>query len=112
MAGLCLTGLPSTWLRGCVGAEVSESWGLGPSSLQTLVLTLLRDMVLSTPSKSRLEDNRIAEKINETRGDDSVPHPEGSSTKYLRTLVPNTKPLMVLGIRVFKYWLLGPSGHM
>ena len=37
-------------------------------------------------------------------------YPEGPSTQYLRTLVPNTKPLMVLGIRVLKYWLLGPSG--
>ena len=36
--------------------------------------------------------------------------PEGPSTKYLRTLVPRTIPLMAFGTRVLKYWVLGPSG--
>ena len=36
--------------------------------------------------------------------------PEGPSTQYLRTLVPNTIPLVDFGTRVLKYWVLGPSG--
>ena len=35
--------------------------------------------------------------------------PEGPSTQYLRTLVSKTMPFMVLGTRVLKYWVLGPS---
>ena len=40
----------------------------------------------------------------------SICHPEGPHTQYLGTLVPKTIPLMALGIRVLKYWVLGPSG--
>ena len=36
--------------------------------------------------------------------------PEGPSTQYLRTLVPNTNKGMVFGTRNLKYWVLGPSG--
>ena len=36
-------------------------------------------------------------------------HPEGPSTHYLRTLVPNTIKSMVFGTRVLKYWVLGPG---
>ena len=36
--------------------------------------------------------------------------PEGPSTQYLRSLVPNTIKSMVFGTRNLKYWLLGPSG--
>ena len=36
--------------------------------------------------------------------------PEGPSTQYLRTMVPNTIKRMAFGTRVLKYWLLGPSG--
>ena len=35
-----------------------------------------------------------------------------AGTQYLRTLVPRTIPLMVFGIRVHKYWVLGPSGYV
>ena len=35
---------------------------------------------------------------------------EGPSTQYLRTLVPKAIEGMVFGIRVLKYWVLGPSG--
>ena len=38
--------------------------------------------------------------------------PEGPSTHHLRTLVPNTIPLLVFGTRVLKYWVLGPSGYL
>ena len=37
-------------------------------------------------------------------------NPEGPSTQYLRTLVPDTIKSMVLGTRSLKYWVLGPSG--
>ena len=36
--------------------------------------------------------------------------PEGPSTQYLRTLIPNTIPFMVFGTRVLKYWVLRPTG--
>ena len=36
--------------------------------------------------------------------------PEGPSTQCLRLLVPKTIPLMLLGTRILKYWVLGPSG--
>ena len=36
--------------------------------------------------------------------------PEGPSTQYLRTLVPQTIFQMVFGTRVLKYAILGPSG--
>ena len=36
--------------------------------------------------------------------------PEGPSTQYLRLLAPKTIPLVVLGTRDLKYWVLGPSG--
>ena len=36
--------------------------------------------------------------------------PEGPSTQYWRTLVPNAIPLMAFGTRVLKRWLLGLSG--
>ena len=36
--------------------------------------------------------------------------PEGPSTQYLRTLVPNTINSMVFGSRNFKYWALEPFG--
>ena len=36
-------------------------------------------------------------------------NPNQTSTQYLRTLVPQTIPLMVFGTRVLKYWVLGPS---
>ena len=36
--------------------------------------------------------------------------PEGPSTQYFGTLVPNTIPSMVFGTIVLKYWVLGPSG--
>ena len=32
------------------------------------------------------------------------------STRYLRTLVPRTMPLMAFGTRILRYWPLGPSG--
>ena len=34
------------------------------------------------------------------------PDSEGPSTKYFRTLAPNTIPLMAFGTRVLKYWVL------
>ena len=37
-------------------------------------------------------------------------YPEGPSTQYLRTLVPNTIKSKVFGTRNLKYWVLGPSG--
>ena len=37
-------------------------------------------------------------------------NPEGPSTKYLRSLVPNTITSMVFGTRNLKDWVLGPSG--
>ena len=37
--------------------------------------------------------------------------PEGSTTQYLRSLVPKTILLMVFGTRVLKYWVLGRSGY-
>ena len=37
-------------------------------------------------------------------------YPEGPSTQYLRTLVPNTIQGMAFGTRILKYWVLGPSG--
>ena len=37
-------------------------------------------------------------------------NPEGPSTQYLSSLVPNTIQSMVFGTRSLKYWLLGPSG--
>ena len=36
--------------------------------------------------------------------------PEGSSTQYLRTLVPKVIKGMVFSTRAFKYWVLRPSG--
>ena len=36
--------------------------------------------------------------------------PEGPSTQYLRTVVPNTMQGMVFGIRDLKYCVLGPLG--
>ena len=38
--------------------------------------------------------------------------PEGPSSQYLRTLVPNTIKGMVFGTRVLKYWVLGPSKYI
>ena len=38
------------------------------------------------------------------------PYPEGPSTRYLRSLVPETIPSMAFGTRVLTYWVLGPSG--
>ena len=38
------------------------------------------------------------------------PCPEGPSTQCLRTLVPKAIKGMVVGTRVLKYWVLGPSG--
>ena len=35
---------------------------------------------------------------------------KGPSTQYFRTLAPATIPSMVLGTRVLKSWVLGPSG--
>ena len=37
-------------------------------------------------------------------------YPEGPSTQYLMPLVPKTIPLMVFGIKIIEYCLLGPSG--
>ena len=37
-------------------------------------------------------------------------YPEGPSTQHLRTLVPKTSKGMVVGTRVLKSWVLGPSG--
>ena len=37
--------------------------------------------------------------------------PEGPSTQYLRTLVPTTIKGMDFGTKIFKYWVLGPSGN-
>ena len=37
-------------------------------------------------------------------------NPEGSSTQYLRSLVPKTIPLMVFGTKGLKYMVLGPFG--
>ena len=37
--------------------------------------------------------------------------PEGPSTQYLWTLVPNTIKGMVFGTRDLKHWVLGPSGY-
>ena len=37
--------------------------------------------------------------------------PEGPSTQYLRTLVPNTIKGMVFGTRDLRYWVLRPSGN-
>ena len=35
--------------------------------------------------------------------------PEGPSTLHVRTLVPKAITGMVLGTKVLKYWVLGPS---
>ena len=40
---------------------------------------------------------------------EALQNPEGPGTQYFRTLVLKTIPLMVFGIRVLKYWLLGSS---
>ena len=40
------------------------------------------------------------------------PVPEGPSTQYLRHLAPNTIKGRVLGTRVLKYLVLGPSGYV
>ena len=37
-------------------------------------------------------------------------YPEGPSTLYLRTLVPNTIQGMVIRTRDLQYWVVGPSG--
>ena len=37
--------------------------------------------------------------------------PKGPSTQDLRTLAPKAMEGMVFGIRVLKYWVLGPSGY-
>ena len=37
-------------------------------------------------------------------------NPEGPSTQYLRSLVPNTITGMVFGTRNLKYWRIGSSG--
>ena len=37
---------------------------------------------------------------------------EVPSTKYLRPLVPQTRPVMVVGTRVLEYWVLGPFGSI
>ena len=37
-------------------------------------------------------------------------NPQGPSTQYLRSLVPNTIKSMVFGTRNLNYWVLGPSG--
>ena len=39
-------------------------------------------------------------------------HPEGPSTQYLKSLVPNTIESMAFGTRNLKYWLLGSSGSV
>ena len=36
--------------------------------------------------------------------------PEGPSTQYFRSLVPNTIISMVVGTRNLRYWVLGPLG--
>ena len=38
--------------------------------------------------------------------------PEGPSTQYFRTLVPKAINGMAFGIRVHRYWVLGPSGYL
>ena len=38
--------------------------------------------------------------------------PEGPSTQYLRTLVPQAIKAMVFGTRVLKDWVLGPFGML
>ena len=40
----------------------------------------------------------------------SQTYPEGTSTQYLRPLIPNTIKGMVFGTKVLKYFVLGPSG--
>ena len=39
-----------------------------------------------------------------------IEYPEGPSTQYSRTLVPNTISSMVFGTRNLKSWVLGLSG--
>ena len=48
--------------------------------------------------------------LNPYTNTNTAPGSEGASTQYLRTLVSNTIKGMVLGTRILKYWVLGPSG--
>ena len=52
----------------------------------------------------------MASPDDQTPGTIGPTYPEGPSTQYLRTLVPNTIRGMVVGSKGLKYWVLGPSG--
>ena len=56
------------------------------------------------------EDTDVRSYLLASKAATTLDDAQGPSSQYLRSLVPKTIPLMVLGTRVLEYWVLGPAG--